>query len=92
MHHITAMDLLSSRSLRRSQARWLQARWSQAFGAHNLWRRSCEVLRHSAVFHARVVLESDAFRPGVLGEVDDALGVFGVDRVVPNVVRVLVSW
>ena len=29
---------------------------------------------------------------GVLGKVDDALGVLGVDRVVPIVVRVLVSW
>ena len=33
-----------------------------------------------------------AFLPGVLGEVDDALDVLGVDRVVPIVVRVLVSW
>ena len=33
-----------------------------------------------------MVLDSDAFRPGVLGEV------LGVDRVVPIVVRVLVSW
>ena len=32
------------------------------------------------------------FRPGFLGEVDDALGVLGVDRVVPIVVRVQVSW
>ena len=29
-------------------------------------------------FHARVVLlDSDAFRPGLLGEVDDGLGVLG---------------
>ena len=27
-----------------------------------------------------------------LGEVDDALAVLGVDRVVPIVMRVLVSW
>ena len=52
----------------------------------------CAGFRHSAGFHARVVLESDDFRPGVLGEVDDALGVLGVDRVVPIVLRVLVSW
>ena len=39
-----------------------------------------------------VLLDSDAFRLGLLGEVDDALGVLGADRVVPIVVRVLVSW
>ena len=39
-----------------------------------------------------VLLDSDVFRPGLLGEVDDALGVLGVVRVVPIVVRVLVSW
>ena len=58
-----------------------------------LWRCLCAGFRHSAGFHARVVLlESDVFRPGLLGEVDDALGVLRVDRVVPIVVRVLVSW
>ena len=31
-------------------------------------------------------------RPGVLGKVDDAMGVLGVDRVVPIVVLVVVSW
>ena len=36
--------------------------------------------------------DSDAFRPGLLGEVDDAMGVLGVDRVVPVVLLVLVSW
>ena len=59
-----------------------------------LWRKCCAGFRHSAGFHARVVLlDGDAFRPGVLGELDDllddALGVLGVDRVVPIVVRVL---
>ena len=39
-----------------------------------------------------VLLHSDAFRPGLQGEVDDALGVLEVDRVVPTVVRVQVSW
>ena len=58
----------------------------------NLWRMSCAGFRHSAGFHARVDLDSDAFRPGVLGEVDDALGVPGVDSVVPIVVHFLVSW
>ena len=45
----------------------------------------------SAGFHDRVVLDGVAFRV-VLGEVDDALCVLRVDRVVPVVVRVLVSW
>ena len=40
----------------------------------------------------RVVLDGVAFRLVVLGEVDDALCVLGVDRVVPTVVRVLVPW
>ena len=44
------------------------------------------------VFFARVVLDGAACRLGGLGEVDDVLGVLGVDRVVPIVVRVLVSW
>ena len=52
----------------------------------------CAGFRHSAGFHARVVLDGVAFRLVVLGEVDDALAVLGVDRVVPIVVRVLVSW
>ena len=43
------------------------------------------------VFTPEWFLYSDAFRLVVLGEVDDALGVLGVDRVVPTV-RVLVSW
>ena len=86
------MDLLSSRSLRQSQSPWSQALWSRALWAHYLWRRCCASFRHSAGFHAREVLDSDAFRPGLFGEVGDALGVLGVDHVVPIVVRVLVSW
>ena len=57
-----------------------------------LWRTFCAGFRHSAGFHARVVLDSVAFRLGVLGEVDDVQGILGVDRVLPDVVRVLVSW
>ena len=49
----------------------------------------CAGFRRSAGFHARVVLDGAACRLGDLGEVDDVLG---VDRVVPIVVRVLVSW
>ena len=60
--------------------------------AHNLWSMCCAGFRQSAGFHAIVVLDSDAFRLGFLGKVDDVLGVLGVDRVVPITVRVLVSW
>ena len=52
----------------------------------------CASFRHSAGFHARVVFDGAASRLGGLGEVDDVLGVLGVDRVVPIVVRVLLSW
>ena len=52
-----------------------------------MWRMCCAGFRH-----ARVVLDGVAFRLVVLGEVDDALGVLGVDRVVPIAVRVLVLW
>ena len=76
------MDVLSLRSLRQSQA----------LGAHNLRRMFCAGFRHSVGFHARVVLDGAACRLGGLGEVDDAPGVLGVDRVVPSVVRVRVSW
>ena len=65
---------------------------SRSSNLQSVWRRYCAGFRHSADFHARVVLDSDAFRPGMLGEVDDALGVLGVDRVVPIALRVLVSW
>ena len=68
------------------------SRQSQALWAHNLSELSCAGFRHSAGFHTRVILDSVAFRLDVLGEADDALGVLGVDRVVPIVVRVLVSW
>ena len=78
----TEKDLSSSTSLRQSQALW----------AHNLWRMFCAGFRHSASFHASVVLDGAACRLGGLGEVDDVLVVLGVDRVVPIVVRVLVSW
>ena len=37
-----------------------------------------------------MVLDSDDFQSGVLGEIDDVLGVLGVDRVVPIVVRVAI--
>ena len=57
-----------------------------------VWRMCCAGFRHSADFHDRVVLDGVAFRLVVLGEVDDALYVLGVDRVVPIVVCVLVSW
>ena len=82
MHHITDVDLLSSRSLRQSQAPC----------AHNLWEMSCAGFRHSPGFHARVILYGAACRLGVLGEVDNVLGVLGIDRVVPIMVRILVSW
>ena len=42
--------------------------------------------------HARVILDGAARQLGDPGEVDDALGVLGVDRGVPIAVRVLVSW
>ena len=57
-----------------------------------MWRMFCAGFRHSPGFHTRVVLDGAACRLGGLGEVDDVLGVLGVDRVVPIVVRVLVSW
>ena len=53
---------------------------------------SCAGFRHSAGLHARVILDGAACRLGEPGEVHDALGVLGVDRVVPVVLRVLVSW
>ena len=59
---------------------------------NSLWRMFFAGFRRSASFHAIVVLDGAACRLGGLGEVDDALGVLGVDRVVPIVVRVLVSW
>ena len=57
-----------------------------------MWRMCCVGYRQSAVFHDRVVVDSDAFRLVLLEGVDDAQFVLGVDRVVPIVVRLLVSW
>ena len=64
---------------------------SQALWAHNLWRMFCAGFRHSAGFHD-MVLDGVAFRLVVLEGVDDALGVLGVDHVVPDVARVVMSW
>ena len=47
----------------------------------------CAGFRHSAGFHARVVLDGAACRLGRPGEIDDAPGVLGEDSVVPIVVR-----
>ena len=52
----------------------------------------CAGFRDSAGFHARVIVDGAACRLGDPGEADDVLDVLGVDRVVPIVVRVLVSW
>ena len=52
----------------------------------------CAGFRHSAGFHARVVLDGVTFRQGVLEEAHDVQGILGVNRVVPIVARVLVSW
>ena len=53
---------------------------------------SCAGFRHSARFHARVILDGAACRLGDPGEVHNVLGVLGVDRVVLVVLCVLVSW
>ena len=83
LYIISITDLQNNlRSSRQSQARW----------AHNLWELSCAGFRHSAGFHARVILDGAACRLGEHGDVHDVLGVLGVDRVVPIVVRALVSW
>ena len=77
------MDLQDNlRSWRQSQALW----------AHNLWELWCARFRHSAGFHARVIIDGAACRRGKLGDVHDVLGVLGVHHVVPVVPRVLVSW
>ena len=70
------------RSLRKSQALW----------AHNLSELSCAGFRHTAGFHARVILDGAACRLGELGDVRDVLGVLGVGPVVPIVLCVLVWW
>ena len=77
------MDLQDNlQSLRQSQALWV----------HNMWKLSSAGFRHSACFHARVILDVAARRLGEHGDVHDVLGVLGDDRVVPIVLRVLVSW
>ena len=48
--------------------------------------------RHSASFHARVILDGAACRLRKLGVVRDVLGVLGVDPVVLIVLRTPVSW
>ena len=65
MHHIIDMDLLCLRSLTPSQDLGSQALWG-----HDLWSCLCGGFRHSVGFRARVVLDSVAFRPGDLEEVD----------------------
>ena len=65
---------------------------SQTLWAHDLWELSCAGFRHSASFHARVILDGAACRLGEHGDVHGVLGVLGDDRVVPIVLRVLVSW
>ena len=52
-----------------------------------VWELSCAGFRHAG-FHARVILDGAACRLGEPGGVDDVLGVLGVDRVVPIVLRV----
>ena len=58
------MDRLFRRSLKQSQALW----------AHNLWELCCAGFRHSASFHARVILDMALLVDWEkVGEVDDAL-------------------
>ena len=64
---------------------WRSLTQSQALWAHDLWDLSCADFRHSADFHARVILDGAACRLGDPGEVDGVLGFLGVDRVVPIV-------
>ena len=54
------------------------------------WLITCGEYR--AWVSATLILGGAACRLGDPGEVHDALGVLEVDRVVPIVVRVLVSW
>ena len=68
------------------------SRQSQALWAQNLWELSCAGFRHSAGFYTRVILDGAACRLGEHGDVHFVLGVLGDDRVVPIVLRVLVSW
>ena len=57
-----------------------------------MWELSRAGFRPSAGFHARVILDGAACRLGERGDVHDVLGVLGHDKVVPIVLRVLVSW
>ena len=57
-----------------------------------MWELSCAGFRHSAGFHARVILDGAACRLRELGDVRDVLGVLGVVLVAPVALRVLVSW
>ena len=57
-----------------------------------LWELSCAGFRHSAGFHARVILDGAACRLRELGDVRGVLDVLGVALIVPVVLRVLVSW
>ena len=55
-----------------------------------MWELWCAGFRHSAGFHARVILDGAACRLRELGDVHDVLGVLGVVLVVPIVLHVLV--
>ena len=48
---------------------------------------SCAGFRHSASFHARVILDGAACRLEEHGDVHDVLGVLGDDHVVPMMLR-----
>ena len=56
-----------------------------------MWELLCAGFRHSASFHARVIIDGAACRLGEPGDVRDVLGVLGDDRVVKIVLRALVS-
>ena len=69
------MDLQDNlQSLRQSQALWV----------HNLWELSSAGFRHSACFHARVILDVAARRLGEHGDVHDVLGVLGERSCCPD--------
>ena len=55
-----------------------------------MWRMFCAGFRHSAGFHARVVLDGAACRLGDPGDVDDVPVFLEWIVFVPIVVRVLV--
>ena len=54
----------------------------------NLWRMFCTGFRHSAVFHARVVLDGATCRLGGLGEVGVMKKVTELEQKLPSVVWV----